>query len=126
MIPDLVSAWKSGAEVVIAERRSRMDGGLRRLFFPVFYRLLGAVSDYPIPLNAGIFGLLDRRAVTAVNALSETNRYLPGLTAWVGFRTRVVLTTGRRGRPGRPSRASSGSSATRSTPSSASATSRFA
>ena len=91
VIPELVSAWKAGAEVVIAERRSRRDVGARRLLFPLFYRLLGAVSDYPIPLNAGIFGLLDRRAVAAVNALSETNRYLPGLTAWVGFRTHVVL-----------------------------------
>jgi dolichol-phosphate mannosyltransferase len=91
VIPELVAAWKEGAEVVIGERRSRLDGGFRRLTFPIFYRLLGALSDYPIPLNAGIFGLLDRRAVAAVNALSETNRYLPGLTAWVGFRTRVVL-----------------------------------
>ncbi len=91
VIPELVAAWKEGAEVVVAERRSRRDAGLRRLLFPLFYRLLGFFSDYPIPLNAGIFGLLDRRAVSAVNALSETNRYLPGLAAWVGFRTRVVL-----------------------------------
>lgn len=91
VIPDLVAAWKEGAEVVVAERRSRHDAGLRRLLFPLFYRLLGFFSDFPIPLNAGIFGLLDRRAVAAVNGLSETNRYLPGLTAWVGFRTRVVL-----------------------------------
>jgi dolichol-phosphate mannosyltransferase len=91
VIPALVAAWEDGAEVVVAERRSRLDPGLRRFFFPLFYRLLGFLSDFPIPLNAGIFGLLDRRAVEAVNGLSETNRYLPGLAAWVGFRTRVVL-----------------------------------
>lgn len=89
-IPALLAAWENGAEVVVAERRSRFETGLRRLFFPLFYRLLGFLSDFPIPLNAGIFGLLDRRAVDAVNALSETNRYLPGLRAWVGFRTEVV------------------------------------
>jgi polyisoprenyl-phosphate glycosyltransferase len=91
VIPQLVAAWKDGGEVVVAERRSRLDAGLRRVLFPLFYRLLGFLSDYPIPLNAGIFGLLDGRAVAAVNGLSETNRYLPGLTAWVGFKTRVVL-----------------------------------
>lgn len=48
------------------------------------------MSDFPIPLNAGIFGLLDRQAVDAINRLSESNRYLPGLRAWVGFRTAVV------------------------------------
>ncbi len=91
VIPEMIDAWRSGAEVVIAERRKRLDPGLRRLFFPLFYRLLGLLSDFPIPLNAGVFGLLDRRAVDAVNRLSETNRYLPGLRAWVGFRTAVVL-----------------------------------
>ena len=91
VIPRLVAAWRQGFEVVVAERRTRLEHGLRRWLFPAFYRLLGFLSDYPIPLNAGIFGLLDRRAVEAVNRLSETNRYLPGIRAWVGFRTTVVL-----------------------------------
>jgi dolichol-phosphate mannosyltransferase len=90
VILDLVAAWRKGAEVVIAERRSRRESGLRRLLFPLFYRFLGFLSDYPIPLNAGIFGLLDRRVVQAMNQLTETNRYLPGLRAWVGFKTTVV------------------------------------
>ncbi len=90
-IPALLAAWERGAEVVVAQRRRRLDSGLRRLGFSLFYRLLGFLSDFPIPLNAGIFGVLDRRAVDAINALSETNRYLPGLRAWVGFRTEVVL-----------------------------------
>jgi hypothetical protein len=58
--------------------------------FPLFYRVLGALSDYPIPLNAGIFGLMDRKAVDSVNALREKNRYLPGLRAWVGYRNAIV------------------------------------
>ena len=91
IVPELVEAWRAGAEVVVAERRSRADAGMRALLFPAFYRLLGFLSDYPIPLRAGIFGLLDRRAVDAINGLSETNRYLPGLRAWIGFRTAVVL-----------------------------------
>ncbi len=90
-IPRLVEAWKRGAKVVVARRSKRAEGGLRGLLFPLFYAALGYLSDFPIPLNAGIFGLLDRQAVDAVNALTETNRYLPGLRAWVGFRTDVVF-----------------------------------
>jgi polyisoprenyl-phosphate glycosyltransferase len=89
-IADMVAAWEKGAQVVIAERRSRAEKGLRGMLFPLFYKALGFLSDYPIPLNAGIFGLLDRRAVDSINALGESNRYLPGLRAWVGFRTEVV------------------------------------
>jgi dolichol-phosphate mannosyltransferase len=53
--------------------------------------VLGALSDYPIPLNAGVFSLMDRKAVDSINSLGEKNRYLPGLRAWVGFRNTVVL-----------------------------------
>jgi dolichol-phosphate mannosyltransferase len=90
VVPDLVAAWERGAKVVLAQRRSRAEGGLRALFFKLFYRLLGVVSDYPIPLDAGIFGLLDRQPADAIARLAETNRYLPGLRAWVGYRTEVV------------------------------------
>jgi polyisoprenyl-phosphate glycosyltransferase len=90
VIPDLVRSWEAGAEVVVAERRSRHEPPGRALLFSLFYRALAFLSDYPIPVNAGIFGLLDRRAVDVLLRLTETNRYLPGLRAWVGFRTEVV------------------------------------
>ncbi len=89
-ILDFFEAWREGAEVVIAQRRSRTETGFRVWAYPLFYKVLGFLSDYPIPLNAGIFGLLDRQVVDAINALNENNRYLPGLRAWVGYRTQVV------------------------------------
>jgi glycosyltransferase involved in cell wall biosynthesis len=91
VVPQLVAAWRGGAQVVTAVRRSRQES--RRVLaklFPLFYRVLGALSDFPIPLNAGIFGLLDRQAVDSINSLREGNRYLPGLRAWVGYKTGVV------------------------------------
>ncbi len=92
VVPELVAAWRNGAQVVTAVRRSRKEQRkvLAKLF-PLFYRLLGALSDFPIPLNAGIFGLLDRQAVDSINSLREGSRYLPGLRAWVGYKTGVVL-----------------------------------
>ncbi|HEY3321364.1 MAG TPA: glycosyltransferase family 2 protein [Planctomycetota bacterium] len=89
-IPEMVKAWQGGAQVVLAVRRSRRESGLRRLLFPLFYKVLSFLSDYPIPMNAGIFGLIDRQVVDAINRLEETNRYLPGLRAWVGFKQSIV------------------------------------
>jgi len=91
VIPEMVARWCAGAQVVIAERRRRSEHGLRGLLFWAFYRLLSAISDFPIPINAGIFGLLDRRAVDAVLQLSEGNRYLPGMRSWIGYRTALVV-----------------------------------
>lgn len=90
VLPRMVRAWKDGAKVVIAERSSRADRGIRGKLFPLFYKVMGLISDFPIPLNAGIFGLLDRQAADSIINLQEGNRYLPGLRAWVGFPTAIV------------------------------------
>ena len=90
LIPQMIGAWKQGAEVVIARRISRGERGLRRFLFPLFYRVLGFVSDYPIPLGVGIFGLMDRKVCSALANLQEANRFLPGLRSWIGFRTVFV------------------------------------
>ena len=92
ILPQLIDAWRDGAEVVVAVRRSRQESRkvLAKLF-PLFYRVMGTLSDYPIPLNAGIFSLMSRKAVDSVNALGERNRYLPGLRAWVGYKNQVVF-----------------------------------
>ena len=91
VLPELIEAWHKGSQVVVAVRRSRQERRkvLAKLF-PLFYRVLGALSDFPIPLNAGIFGLMDRQAVDSINAMRENNRYLPGLRAWVGYNNKVV------------------------------------
>src|SRR6266700_2427383 len=91
VVPQLIEAWRDGAEVVVAVRRSRQERRkILAKLFPLFYRVLGTLSDYPIPLNAGIFSLMDRKAVDSVNAMGERNRYLPGLRAWVGYRSSMV------------------------------------
>jgi dolichol-phosphate mannosyltransferase len=91
VLPRMIDAWRAGAEVVVGVRRSRKESRkLLAALFPLFYRVLGALSDYPIPLNAGIFGLMDRKAVDSVLALREKNRYLPGLRSWVGYKNAVV------------------------------------
>lgn len=91
VIPELVEAWRRGAQVVIASRRSRQESRkMLAALFPLFYKVLGALSDFPIPLNVGIFGLMDRQTVDSINGMRENNRYLPGLRAWVGYSTAVV------------------------------------
>ncbi len=91
VIPRLLEAWRGGAEVVLARRRSRRESGLRRrLGFALFHRFFRLLSDFPVTSNTGVFSLLDRRVATEMARLSERNRFLPGLRSWVGFRTAAV------------------------------------
>lgn len=87
VIPRMVSAWKAGHDVVNMRRRSRSgETWLKKLTARVFYRALNRLSDIPIRADVGDFRLLSRRAVIALNALPERNRYMKGLFAWVGYR----------------------------------------
>jgi glycosyltransferase involved in cell wall biosynthesis len=91
VIPALVEAWRGGAEVVRAVRRSRSETGLRRVGFDAFHGLFGRLTDYPIEPNTGTFGLLGHHALATYNALPERHRFFPGLRAWIGFPATDVL-----------------------------------
>jgi len=75
-----------GYEVVYAQRVARKEGGLLRAAYYTFYRTVAALSDTPLPLDAGDFALLSRRVVDAIRATPERQRYLRGLRTWVGYR----------------------------------------
>lgn len=90
LIPELVSAWQGGADIVLAVRRSRQERGIRRLGLDLFHRLFQQLTDQKVEANTGTFGLLGKPAVEAFAQLPEQHRFFPGLRAWVGFTQAVV------------------------------------
>jgi polyisoprenyl-phosphate glycosyltransferase len=90
VIPQLVTAWQSGAEIVRAVRRTRAETGVRRAGLDLFHAVFGRLADFPIEPNTGTFGLLGRHAVEAFHQLPERHRFFPGLRAWIGFPTADV------------------------------------
>jgi dolichol-phosphate mannosyltransferase len=86
VIPALFEQWKAGYEVVYAVRRSRAEHGLLRACYKLFYRLLKSLAHIDIPVDAGDFSLLDRRAIHAMCSLRERHPFLRGIRSWVGFR----------------------------------------
>lgn len=86
VIPDLVQAWREGADVAYAVRRQR-DGEtvFKRTSASLFYRALRALSTTEIPVDTGDFRLMSRQVVEALRQLPERDRFMRGLVAWVGF-----------------------------------------
>jgi dolichol-phosphate mannosyltransferase len=85
-IPAFVAKHQEGYDVVYARRVRRKEGPLLRACYYLFYRLLALLSDTPLALDSGDFGLLSRRVVDTLRAMPEQNRYLRGLRSWIGFR----------------------------------------
>ncbi len=86
VIPEMVRKWKEGYRVVLGERTSRSEAGVRSIGFRLFYPVMRAITDLPHGPDAGIFGLMDRRVVDEFNKLPERNRFIPGLRTWLGFK----------------------------------------
>lgn len=92
LIPEMIQAWRAGADVVTMRRRARTgDAWHKRLSAHLYYRLLNRLSDVPIPADTGDFRLLSARAVQALNQLPERSRYMKGIFSWVGFPTTEIL-----------------------------------
>jgi dolichol-phosphate mannosyltransferase len=87
--PELISAfyakWLAGNDVVYGRRAKREGSLLLPFFAKAFYWVFRGLSSVPIPLDAGDFALMDRRVVNELLALPETDQFLRGLRAWVGF-----------------------------------------
>ena len=88
---DFVRAWQDGSDVVYAIREKRKESLWKQMLFAGFYRLLNRISETPIPIDAGAFGLMDRRVVKEILNLGEVDRFLPGLRSWVGFQQQGIV-----------------------------------
>ena len=86
LIPELFERWQEGYEVVYGERVAREGPAPMNAARKAFYRVFQRLSYVSMPVDAGDFSLLDRRAVDAMNAMPETHRFVRGLRAFVGFR----------------------------------------
>ena len=86
LIAEFHEKWLEGWDVVYGVRVRRVTTLPMRIAYKLFYRLFRATAYVSVPLDAGDFSLLDRRVVDALNALPESDRFIRGLRAWVGFR----------------------------------------
>lgn len=85
-IPRFLEEQRKGFDVVYGQRVRRKEGWALRLCYFFFYRLIAAVSNVRLPLDAGDFALLSRRVVDRLREIPEHHRYLRGLRTWVGYR----------------------------------------
>jgi polyisoprenyl-phosphate glycosyltransferase len=87
----LIAKWREGYDVVCAERASRRgESRFKRMTAALFYRLIAALGEAPIPRNAGDFRLVDRKALDCFLAMPERDRFVRGMFAWIGFRQGIV------------------------------------
>ncbi|HUP66892.1 MAG TPA: glycosyltransferase family 2 protein [Sphingomicrobium sp.] len=88
LLGEMLAAMRAqGADVVYGVRKSRAgETAFKRATAHGFYRLLSRATEVEIPLDAGDFRLMSRRALDALLAMPEQARFIRGMVAWIGFR----------------------------------------
>ena len=86
LIPDMLEAWKSGADVVNMKRLIRHGEPAWKIQTAnLFYSTMSKISEIEIPQNVGDFRLFSRCVINSLNQLNERGRFMKGLFAWVGY-----------------------------------------
>jgi polyisoprenyl-phosphate glycosyltransferase len=87
LIPKMLEKWEEGFQVVYAKRTAREgEKRLKRWTAALFYWLLNQLTDIKIPQNTGDFRLIDRKVILEMRKMKERNRFVRGLSSWVGFK----------------------------------------
>ncbi|HEY4828216.1 MAG TPA: glycosyltransferase family 2 protein, partial [Solirubrobacteraceae bacterium] len=91
VIPLMLDHWRGGCDVIYAVREQR-DGESRFKLATArwFYALFDRLAQVELEHNSGDFRMLDRRALDALLSMRERNRFLRGMTVWVGYRQAAV------------------------------------
>ncbi len=85
--PMLQTMRAEGADVVYGVRRSRSgETQFKKATAHAFYRLLASATEIDLPVDAGDFRLMTRRALNVLLAMPEQARFIRGMVAWIGFR----------------------------------------
>jgi dolichol-phosphate mannosyltransferase len=91
LIPAMLDHWRAGCDVVYAVRRHRQGESKFKLTTARwFYKLFGKLAQVDLAANSGDFRLLDRHPLDALRSMRERNRFLRGMTVWVGYRQAAV------------------------------------
>lgn len=88
MIPSFLRKWEEGYENIYGIVSERQGTHLiRRINSRIFYMIASKLSDGSIPKNASDFRLVDKKVYEVVRGMTERNRFVRGLFAWVGFKS---------------------------------------
>ncbi|MBO4562090.1 MAG: glycosyltransferase family 2 protein [Clostridia bacterium] len=86
VIAEMVKAWENGADIAYGKRLKRKGETLfKKITAFAYYRVLDFMSGSAIPLDTGDFRLIDRKVADVFLKMREHNRFLRGMSGWMGF-----------------------------------------
>lgn len=91
MISQFLREFESGYDQVVAKVIRRDSVPLiRRMLSRVFYKFANTLTDNQIPQGVSDFRLVSKACYLAMRRMREQHRFVRGLFAWTGFKTKEI------------------------------------
>ena len=91
IIPELIKKHEEGNEIVHTIRTKRLGESKFRMFITkIAYKTIHSLSDINLPIQAGDYKLISRKAIDHILEQKEFRPYVRGLSVWVGFKQDYV------------------------------------
>ncbi|GAA5101570.1 glycosyltransferase family 2 protein [Wohlfahrtiimonas larvae] len=91
LIPQMIAEWEQGYHDVYGQRIARQQESFVRIYTSrIYYKVLNKISKHTVLQGSGDFRLLDRVCITALQKMTETQRYTTGMFTWIGYRKKAI------------------------------------
>ena len=90
LILEMYDSWKKGNKVVLAVRKERDEGVVKKFFANLYYTIIRKTVDKSMPVGGFDCYLLDRQVIKVIELLDEKNSALTLQVLWAGFKTDKV------------------------------------
>ncbi len=86
LIVEFLRHWENGCAVVYGIRQTRRETALLHFSRRIFYRLANYLSEDELPVDVGDFRLIDRKVIEVLRQVDDSQPYLRGMIAAMGYR----------------------------------------
>ena len=90
IIKEMLSKYREGNDVVYTVRRNKQKGTLKNMASSLFYRLFNKMTSLNINSNSSDFRLISKKVADCLSTMREKNRFLRGMTPWIGGRSAFI------------------------------------
>lgn len=90
LLAEMLPLLADGKDQVVARRTRTGDAAFRTFVSRLYYKVFNRLVEVRLEDGEGDFRVLSRKAVRALLAVGEYNRFSKGLFSWIGFDTAVV------------------------------------
>ncbi len=91
LIHDMYNKILEGNDVVYARRIKRKgETFIKKFVSKIGYKIIEKISDVKIPRDTGDYRIISKKIIDQLKQLNETNAFLRGLVAYVGYKQTFV------------------------------------